>query len=69
MAKKKNQLEVTRSALDAAGDLAEDTLKLAGEMGGKPCVAEVQGRVGGKPCGTSSVRVFSKLGGKPCGRA
>jgi hypothetical protein len=68
MAKKAKKLEVTRSALDAAGVLAEDTLKLAGEMGGKPCVAEVQGRVGGKPCGTSSVRMFAKLGGTPCGR-
>lgn len=68
MAKKdgKGKIVVTRSAVEAAGDVAEDVLRLAYEMGGKPCVAEVQSRVGGKPCGTASVKTVRTMGGKPC---
>jgi hypothetical protein len=64
---KGRSVEVTRSAVEAAGDVAEDVMKLGYEMGGRPCVVEVQGRVGGKPCGTSSLKTVRTLGGKPCG--
>ena len=63
---KGSETAATRSALDAAGDVAEDMLKLAFEMGGRPCVEEVQGRVGGRPCGTSSLKRAKTMGGRPC---